>query len=223
MFEAVAHKLLETHPMRHSSGEFLALPPTPDACARFGAALGTFQRDFSGAKLEGLPLRDAAWCSRAAPYVLAEFAERVDEWGLNVTLAQLERLEEAGVIIAELSEPLSGLPSSFVQGHCTLETAGFAPQPCLRDWRFAVNGFPWLDVANLSSFFERDPDSLVALVASYANAYDCVPSVLSDLIPFVRTMNDIVMLDHWNTWAHRDQLPLHLEQRVERLLELTGT
>jgi Phosphotransferase enzyme family len=227
MFEAVAHQLLEIHPMRCSSGDFRALTLTPEDCSSFGTALGEFQRNFSGAKLEGLPLRDAAWCSRAAPYVLAEFAERVEEWGLNVSLAQLARLEEAGIIIAELSEPLSGLHSSLVHGNCTLETTGFSPQPCLRDWRFAVHGFPWLDVANLSSFLERDPECLLALVSSYANAYDCVPTVLSDLIPFIRTLGDVIMLDHWNTWVHKDarvqRLDLQLEQRVERILDLTGT
>jgi hypothetical protein len=223
MFEAVVHKLLELHPLRYSSGDFRALTLTPEDCSSFGAALGAFSREFSGATLEGLPVRDAAWCSRAAPYVLAEFAERVEEWGLNVSLAQLARLEEAGVIIAELSEPLSGLPSSFVHGHCTLKTAGFAPHPCLRDWRFAVNGFPWLDVANLSSFLESDSECLLALVSSYADAYDCVPTVLGDLIPFVRAMGDVVMLDHWNTWAHKERLELQIERHVERILDLMGT
>jgi hypothetical protein len=41
------------------------------------------------------------------------------------------------------------------------------------------------------------------------------------------TLGDVIMLDHWNTWAHKDarveKSDLQLEQRVERILDLTGT
>jgi hypothetical protein len=210
-------------------GAFVALAgmTEPDAFARFGQALGAFHLEFKGKPLPGLELHDAAWFSRSAPYVLAEVASLADSGQYELTLPELGQLEEAGIVIAELSEPLTGLLPSFVHGNCTLETAGFiGDRPCLRDWHYATAGFSWLDVAALSRQTEDvSRDCLVALIASYADAADYPVGVLGDLVPFARAMQDVYILDRWNVELTSGirasgSLKLQGEQRVRRLLEL---
>jgi hypothetical protein len=139
-----AEALLEHHPF-NAGPENLELFRSlegvrdPEAWNRFGRALGAFHLEFKGAQLPGLPVRDAAWFSRAAPYVLAEVASLAERGEYELTMAQTGLLEEAGIMLAELSEPLTGLLSSFVHGHCTLSMAGFVGErACLRDWSHAA-------------------------------------------------------------------------------------
>ena len=179
--ELAALQLLENHPFNAGSGEagtghsgFVPLLGNrdPEAFARFGTAFGAFHLEFKGAQLPGLPVRDAAWFSRAAPYVLAEVASLSDRGEYELTMTQTGLLEEAGIMLAELSEPLTGLLSSFVHGHCNLTTAGFINgRPCLRDWTRAANGLAWIDISSLSEGAEdAGQDCLVALVSGYGDA-----------------------------------------------------
>jgi hypothetical protein len=210
-------------------GVFISLSQTiePEAFARFGQALGAFHLEFKGKDLPGLELHDAAWFSRSAPYVLAEVASLAESGEYDLSLPELGQLEEAGIVIAELAEPLTGLFSSFVHGNCTLETSGFiGDRPCLRAWQYATVGFPWLDVASLSREAEdASRDCLVALVSSYADAADYPVGALGDLVPFVRAMHDVYTLDRWNVELSSGvrgsgSLKLEGERRVRRLLEL---
>ncbi len=199
----------------------------PETFARFGQALGAFHLEFKGKDLPGLERHDAAWFSRSTPYVLAEVASLADSGQYDLTLPELGQLEEAGIVIAELAEPLTGLLPSFVHGNCTLETAGFiGDQACVRDWQYATAGFSWLDVAALSRYAEDvSRDCLVALIASYADAADYPVGVLGDLVPFARAMQDVYILDRWNVELTSGvrafgSLKIQGEQRVRRLLEL---
>lgn len=201
-----------------------------DAFSSFGSALGAFHLEYKGKDVPGLERHDAAWFSRSAPYVLAEVASLAESGEYELTLPELGQLEEAGIVIAELSEPLTGLFSSFVHGNCTLQTAGFVgDRPCLRDWRYATVGFPWLDVASLSRGAEdTSRDCLVALVSSYADAADYPVGALGDLVPFVRAMHDVYVLDRWNLELSSGarasgSLKRDGELRVRRLLELVTT
>ena len=232
--------LLKTHPFcadRLDGDRVLTLEPfralassrDPEDYARFGAALGAFHLEWKGRELPGLELHDAAWYSRAAPYVLAEVASRAETGEYELTLAQSGQLEEAGVILAELAEPLSGLLPSFVHGHCTLETAGFVgDRPCLRDWSLACAGLAWVDIATLSEGAEdTSQDVLVALVRSYAEAADYPVGTVGDLIPFCRALHDVFVLDHWNHALTRGEAPAGSFKRaarrpISRMLELSG-
>jgi hypothetical protein len=176
-----------------------------------------------------LPVRDAAWFSRAAPYVLAEVASLSERGEYELTMAQTGLLEEAGIMLAELSEPLTGLLSSFVHGNCTLSTAGFVGErACLRDWSHAAKGLAWLDVSGLSEGAEgAGQDCLVALVASYGDAADYPTQALGDLIPFTRALQDLYTLDGWNTdltSGARAPGSVKLESRrqISRLIEMAG-
>ena len=239
--ESVALNILEEHPFSAvflesnntvTNAHFTPLgsKPSPEWFSSFGAALGAFHLEFKGKDLPGLELHDAAWFSRSAPFVLAEVASMAERGEYELTLPELGQLEEAGIMLAELSEPLTGLRSSFVHGFCTLENAGFVgDRPCLRDWRYATTGFPWLDVACLSREVEDiGRDALVALIASYADAADYPVGVLGDLLPFVRALHDVYVLDRWNhelTSGIRvsGSLKVDGERRVRRLLELVQT
>lgn len=213
-------------------GEFVSLSRLlePEAFARFGHALGIFHLEFKGKDVPGLELHDAAWFSRSAPYVLAEVASLAESGEYDLTLPELGQLEEAGIMVAELAEPLTGLFSSFVHGNCTLSTAGFVgDRACMRDWDHATVGFPWLDVASLSRGAEdASRDCLVALVSSYADAADYPVGALGDLLPFVRAMHDVYTLDRWNVELTSGvrasgSLKLEGERCVRRLLELVST
>jgi hypothetical protein len=99
----------------------------------------------------------------------------------------------------------------------------------MRDWRYATHGCPWLDVACLSREVEDvGREALVALVSSYADAADYPVGVLGDLLPFVRALHDVYVLDRWNhelTSGTRalGSLKVDGERRVRRLLELVQT
>jgi hypothetical protein len=239
--ESIALKILEHHPFSAvfvesnntiADTKFMSLDSkrSPEWFSSFGAALGAFHLEFKGKDLPGLELHDAAWFSRSAPFVLAEVASMAERGEYELTLPELGQLEEAGIMLAELSEPLTGLRSSFVHGFCTLQNAGFiGDQPCMRDWRYATHGFPWLDVACLSREVEDvGREALVALVSSYADAADYPVGVLGDLLPFVRALHDVYVLDRWNhelTSGTRalGSLKVDGERRVRRLLELVQT
>ena len=215
-----------------SDGAFVPLSETidPDSFSRFGHALGLFHLEFKGINLPGLELHDAAWFSRSAPYVLAEVASLAESGEYDLTLPELGQLEEAGIVVAELSEPLTGLFSSFVHGNCSLSTAGFiGDRACIKDWGGATVGFPWLDAASLSRGAEdASRDCLVALVSSYADAADYPVGALGDLLPFVRAMHDVFTLDRWNVELSSGarasgSLKSDGERCVRRLLELVST
>ena len=176
-----------------------------------------------------LELRGAAWFSRATPYVLAEVASLSDRGEYQITVAQTELLEQAGVMIAELAEPLSQLFSSVVHGNCGLTQAGFVKdRAVLRNWNSVCIGLPWLDIAVLSADVERiSNEALVALISSYAEAADYAVGVVGDLIPFCRALHDVLTLDRWNTELSsgvRKSKSLMLESYlvIRRLLELSG-
>ena len=215
-----------------SDGAFVPLAETieAEAFSRFGHALGLFHLGFKGKDVPGLELHDAAWFSRSAPYVLAEVASLAESGEYDLTLPELGQLEEAGIMVAELAEPLTGLFSSFVHGNCTLQTAGFVgDRACMRDWGSATVGFPWLDAASLSRGAEdASRDCLVALVSSYADAADYPVGALGDLLPFVRAMHDVYTLDRWNVELSSGirasgSLKREGERCVRRLLELVST
>ncbi len=229
----VIQESLEFHPFYAHSLEpdFVALSPTtsPKDFSRFGAALGAFQLEFKGKSFPSLELRGAAWFSRATPYVLAEVASLADRGEYQISTAQTELLEQAGVMIAELAEPLSQLFSSVVHGNCRLENAGFVHGHCvLRNWDSVCVGLPWLDIAVLSAEVEQiSSEALVALISSYAEAADYAVGVVGDLIPFCRALNDVLTLDRWNTELSsgvRKSKSLKLESYpvIRRLLELSG-
>jgi hypothetical protein len=229
----VINDSLEFHPFYANALEpdFVALSPTTslEDFSKFGAALGAFHLEFKGKSFPDLELRDAAWFSRAAPYVLAEVASLADRGEYQISLAQTELLEQAGVMIAELAEPLSGLFSSVVHGNCKLEQAGFVNDRAkLRNWDGVSVGLPWLDIAMLSADVERiSSEALVALISSYAEAADYTVGVVGDLIPFCRALHDVLTLDRWNTELSsgvRDSKSLWLASQpvIRRLLELSG-
>jgi hypothetical protein len=229
----VINDLLEFHPFYANALEpdFVALSPTTslDDFSKFGAALGAFHLEFKGKSFPDLELRDAAWFSRATPYVLAEVASLADRGEYQISLAQTELLEQAGVMIAELSEPLAQLFSSVVHGNCQLENAGFIKgQARLQNWDSVCDGLPWLDIAVLSADVERiSSEALVALISSYAEAADYAVGVVGDLIPFCRALHDVLTLDRWNTQLSsgtRKSQSLRLESYpvIRRLLELSG-
>jgi hypothetical protein len=234
--EASALTILEHHPFNAGSSlekseGFVPLAGNrdPETFARFGQALGAFHLEFKGAQLPGLQVRDAAWFSRAAPYVLAEVASLSERGEYELTMTQTGLLEEAGVMLAELSEPLTGLLSSFVHGNCNLSTAGFiGDRACLRDWSRAAKGLAWLDISGLSEGAEAaSQDCLVALVSSYGEAADYPTQALADLIPFTRALQDLYTLDGWNTdltSGARASGSVKVESRknISRLIELAG-
>jgi hypothetical protein len=229
----VIQPLFEFHPLYTGALEpdFVALSPTtsPKDFSRFGAALGAFHLEFKGKSFPDLELRDAAWFSRATPYVLAEVASLADRGEYQITVAQTELLEQAGVMIAELAEPLSQLFSSVVHGNCRLENAGFIKdRAALRNWDEVCVGLPWLDIAVLSADVERiSSEALVALISSYSEAADYAVGVVGDLIPFCRALHDVLTLDRWNSELSsgaRATGSLRLESYpvIRRLLELSG-
>ncbi len=229
----VINEFLEFHPFYANALEpdFVALSPASslDDFSSFGAALGAFHLEFKGKAFADLALRDAAWFSRAAPYVLAEVASMADRGEYQISMAETELLEQAGVMIAELAEPLSQLFSSVVHGSCRLENAGFVHgQSVLRNWDSVCVGLPWLDIAVLSADVERvSSEALVALISSYAEAADYAVGVVGDLIPFCRALHDVLTLDRWNTElssGSRKSKSLKLESYpvIRRLLELSG-
>lgn len=226
-------KMLGFHPFYASNLESDFVPLSPisslEDFSSFGAALGAFHLEFKGKAIPDLELRDAVWFSRASPYVLAEVASLADRGEYEITPAESELLEQAGVMIAELSEPLSGLFSSIVHGNCRLENAGFVEsRAALRNWDAACVGLPWLDIAVLSAAVERiSSDALVALIGSYAEAADYPVGVVGDLVPFCRALHDVLVLDGWNTELSsgaRESGSLKLDSRavIRRLLELSG-
>ncbi len=226
-------KFLEIHPFYEDALEpdFVALSPASslEDFSRFGTALGAFHLEFKGKSFPDLALRDATWFSRATPYVLAEVASLAERGEYQISLAQTELLEQAGVMIAELAEPLSQLFSSVVHGNCRLEQAGFVNgQAKLRNWDLVCVGLSWLDIAVLSAEVERiSTEALVALISSYAEAADYQVGVVGDLIPFCLALNDVLMLDRWNTELSsgvRKSQSLRLEAKpvIRRLLELSG-
>ena len=226
-------EFLEFHPFYADllEPEFVALSPisSPEDFSSFGTALGAFHLEFKGKEISDLELRDAAWFSRASPYVLAEVASLAERGEYEISLAETELLEQAGVMIAELSEPLSGLFSSVVHGNCKLQNAGFIKsRAVLRNWDDACVGLPWLDIAVLSAGVERiSSEALVAVIASYAEAADYPVGVVGDLVPFCRALHDVLVLDRWNTELSsgtRVSGSFKLESRalIRRLLELSG-
>jgi hypothetical protein len=230
--ELSALTILEHHPFNAGlSDSFQSLTGNrdPETFARFGQALGAFHLEFKGAQLPGLQVRDAAWFSRAAPYVLAEVASLAERGEYELTMTQTGLLEEAGVMLAELSEPLTGLLSSFVHGNCTISTAGFiGDRPCLRDWSRATKGLSWIDISSLSEGAEdASQDCLVALVSSYGEAADYPTQALADLIPFTRALQDLYTLDTWNTdltSGARASGSVKVESRrsISRLIQMAG-
>jgi hypothetical protein len=229
----VINDFLKFHPIFAVPLEpnFVALSPASSVedFSRFGTALGAFQLEFKGKSFPDLELRDAAWFSRAAPYVLAEVASLADRGEYEISMAQTELLEQAGVMVAELSEPLSQLFSSVVHGNCRLEHCGFIKdRAAIRNWDSVCVGLPWLDIAVLSADVERiSSEALVALISSYAEAADYTVGVVGDLIPFCRALHDVLTLDRWNTELSsgvRKSKSLRLESYpvIRRLLELSG-
>ena len=229
----VINDFLEFHPFYTNALEpnFRALSPTSSLkdFSKFGAALGAFHLEFKGISFPNLELRDAAWFSRATPYILAEVASLADRGEYQITVSQTELLEQAGVMIAELAEPLSQLFSSVVHGHCGLGQAGFIKdRAALRNWDCVCVGLPWLDIAVLSADVERiSSEALVALISSYAEAADYAVGVIGDLIPFCRALHDVLTLNRWNTELSsgtRVSGSFKLESRalIRRLLELSG-
>lgn len=235
-----ALKLLANHPFcaDQLEGERILTPEPfrslaqsrdPEDFATFGVALGEFHLEWKGREMPGLELHDAAWFSRAAPYVLAEVASLAESSEYELTLAQSGQLEEAGVILAELAEPLSGLLPSFVHGRCVLENAGFVGnRPCMRDWSWSFSGLSWVDIATLSEGAETiSSDVLVALVRSYADAADYPVGVVGDLIPFCRALHDVFVLDHWNRalssgTVASGSVKVASRRPIARMLELSG-
>ncbi len=224
--------LLEFHPFYASAlePEFVALSQTSSLkdFSRFGAALGAFHLEFKGKASPDLELRDATWFSRATPYVLAEVASLAERGEYEISMAQTELLEQAGVMIAELAEPLSQLFSSVVHGNCRLTQCGFVNnRAVMRNWDSVSVGLPWLDIAVLSADVEPiSSEALVALISSYAEAADYAVGVVGDLIPFCRALHDVLTLDRWNTELSsgvRDSKSLRLKSYsvIRRLLELS--
>jgi hypothetical protein len=226
-------KILERHPFYVGKLEpdFRRLETTSSVreFSSFGAALGAFHLELKGTFIPDLEIRDAAWFSRAAPYVLAEVASLADRGEYQISTSETELLEQAGVMIAELSEPLSGLFSSLVHGNCRLENAGFVgSRAAMRNWEGTCLGLPWLDIAVLSMEVETiSSEVLVALIGSYAEAADYTVNVVGDLVPFCRALHDVLVLDRWNTELSsgaREAGSLKLESKplIRRLLELSG-
>jgi hypothetical protein len=229
----VIHDFLELHPFYASllEPDFVALSPTSSVedFSRFGTALGAFHLEFKGKSFPDLELRNAAWFSRAAPYVLAEVASLAERGEYQISMSETELLEQAGVMVAELSEPLSQLFSSVVHGNCRLLNCGFVlDRAVMRNWDSVCVGLPWLDIAVLSADVERvSSEALVALISSYAEAADYAVGVVGDLIPFCRALHDVLTLDRWNTELSsgtRTSQSLLLESKpvIWRLLELSG-
>ncbi|HWG84105.1 MAG TPA: hypothetical protein VNT60_01385, partial [Deinococcales bacterium] len=164
-----------------------------------GDAVGALHRQFRGQEI-GLPVHDAAWFSRAAPYVMAEVASLAEAGEYRLSYADSGRLEEAGVVIAELSEPLTGLLPTLVHGACDEAHAGFSERgPALVGWGLACSGLGWTDLARLSdAAAARGEESLLALVSSYAAAAGYEPALVADLVPFCRALSDLYRLDRWN-------------------------
>jgi hypothetical protein len=229
----VTNDFLEFHPFYSEAPEpeFDVLSPTSTLqdFSRFGTALGAFHLEFKGKSFPDLTLRDAAWFSRATPYILAEVASLAERGEYQISMSETELLEQAGVMIAELSEPLSQLFSSVVHGNCRLLNCGFVlDRAVIQNWDSVCVGLPWLDIAVLSADVERvSSEALVALISSYAEAADYAVGVVGDLIPFCRALHDVLTLDRWNTELSsgtRNPKSLWLESKplIRRLLELSG-
>lgn len=200
----------------------------PDAWGAVGEALGELHRDLRGQALE-LELHDATWFSRAAPYVMAEVASLAERGEYNLSLPEIGRLEEAGILLAELSEPLTGLLPTLVHGNLTANHAGFrGGEAAFRGWGAACSGLGWLDVARLARDAERaGTESLVALVRSYAVSAGYEPGLVGDLVPFCGALHDLYVLDRWNRELAAGARPSGslreaAERRTRRLLDLAG-
>ena len=163
----------------------LASDWTVVAFAEAGRSLGAFHQEWKG-QVPPLEQCDAPWFSRAAPFVLAEVASLAERGEYTLSPAQVGQLEEAGVVVAELAEPLSGLMPTLVHGQCSAANAGFANgRFVLADWTNAGAGLAWLDVAQLGSeALARGEAGLIAFVRSYGLAAGYEPTLIGDLIPF---------------------------------------
>lgn len=200
----------------------------PDAWEAVGRALGELHAALKGQTI-ALELHDATWFSRAAPYVMAEVASMAERGEYALTLPELGRLEEAGVLIAELSEPLTGLLPTLVHGNLTAEHAGLqAGSPAFRGWGAACSGLGWLDLAALARDAERaGSEPLVSLVRSYATSAGYEPALVGDLVPFCGALHDLYVLDRWNRELAAGARPSGslreaAERRTRRLLDLAG-
>jgi hypothetical protein len=211
----------------------------PDHYAALGRRLGQFHRDHRGTSLD-LPLRDAQWFSRATPYVLAEVAERAAAGDYILSMTSLGALEEVGIVMSELTEPLTGLLPTVVHGQCDhAHVRLLAGQPQLQGWERACLGLGWLDLANIASEIktgqpvdaaqpELETEKLLALLEHYAAAAEYPVTVLADFLPFCMALGDILYLDQLNGQVSRQPhqpLPAdtsQLEQRVRRLIALAA-
>lgn len=172
---------------------------SPEDFAALGEAIGALHREFRGGEMN-LPVHDAAWFSRAAPYVLAEVATLAEAGEYDLSMTDTGRLEEAGVVIAELSEPLTGLLPTLVHGACDAAHAGFSRgRPALIGWGLANAGLGWTDLACLTDVAARSgQEGMLALIGAYAASAGYEPALVSDLVPFCRVLSDVYRLDRWN-------------------------
>jgi hypothetical protein len=205
---------------------------SPDHYAALGRSLGQFHRDHRGTRLD-LPLRDALWFSRATPYVLAEVAERAAAGDYRLSMTSLAALEEVGIIISDLTEPLTGLLPTVVHGQCDHAHLSLATgQPQLWGWERACLGLGWLDLANIASEIktegdgrEAETEKLLALLEHYADAAGYPLTVLADFVPFCMALSDVLYLDHLNGQISRQPEQANvsqLEARVQRLIALAA-
>ncbi|HEX2863029.1 MAG TPA: hypothetical protein VHN99_00560, partial [Deinococcales bacterium] len=177
----------------------LATDWTLVAFADAGRAMGQLHLEWKGQapKLEAC---DAPWFSRATPFVLAEVASLAERGEYTLSLSQAAQLEEAGVVIAELAEPLAGLMPTLVHGQCSARNAGFMDGHfALADWTAAGAGLAWLDVAQLGfEALARGEAALQAFVRSYGQTAGYEPSLVGDLIPYCAGLSIVRRLDAVN-------------------------